>query len=122
MSAWKMPPFVDENGNWFNNCGLNHKQFGSVFWLPSDVWHCLLTISVDCYAIVHQFAQLQDVFVCDFITTFVKWVCFKCIFTNYLGLGNAFKHFNGLVECIDDTISWNGSHIWILRLITWLLN
>jgi len=46
----------------------------------------LLIINVDCFAFLHHFAQLQDVLVCDFITTFVKWVSFKCIVINYLGL------------------------------------
>jgi hypothetical protein len=35
--TWKILPFVDENGNQFNNCDLGGKHFGLILWCPSDV-------------------------------------------------------------------------------------
>jgi hypothetical protein len=55
-----------------------------------------------------KFDQFQDVFVFNLIV--VVSLCKENLFQMYCDQsfgfqGDAFKHFNGLVECVDDTIS-----------------
>jgi hypothetical protein len=70
--------------------------------------------------IVHsliKFAQLQDVFICDFIIAifFCKTNLFKMYCDQSPGFhGDTIKHFNGLVECDGDTNSMK----WIVNLTT----
>jgi len=75
---------------------------------------CLMPMLVVVHFLI-KFSQLQDVFVCDFIATIsiCKANFFQMYFTQTSRFkGDAFKHFNQLVDYIHETICMN----WITNL------
>ncbi len=71
-----------------------------------------------------KFAQLHNVYVCDFTTTvqFVSWICFNYIVIIYLHL-KGMHLISSIVWWITlmQPFQWDGSQIWTLKLITLLL-
>jgi hypothetical protein len=84
-------------------------------WCSKDVW---LSYLMPMLVVVHfliKSIQLQDVFVCNFIATIsiCKTNLFQMYFNQTSGFrGDAFKHFNQLVDCTHETIYMK----WIIDL------
>jgi hypothetical protein len=67
---------------------------------------CLMPLLVVVHSLI-KFAQLQDVFVCNFIVaiSICKANLLQMYFNQTFGFrGDAFKHFNQLVDCTHETI------------------